>query len=345
MLTRFALVFLTALVAMAAPVFAESAPNYALKESISLPGPVRWDFLVFDAPSHRLFITRSDRVDVFDTADKKVVASIQGLEGVHGVALVPKTNKGFISEGTADRVTVFDIKTLKPIQKIPTGKKPDTVVYEKATGHVFVADADGDDFTVIDAGTGDVVSTIKLDGDPEFAVFDGKGKLYVNLEDKSKIEVIDTKTLKTLGLYNLAPACEGPTGLALDKASHTLFSVCASKHMVVVDANTGKIEDTLDIGGHPDAAIYDPDTGLTFSSNGEGTLTVVGKAADGHYKVLQTVPTKATARTMALDPVTDVIYLSAAETEGFDPPTAKHPEPRPHVKPDTFMLLTVAPSK
>ncbi|HUY67951.1 MAG TPA: YncE family protein [Alphaproteobacteria bacterium] len=324
---------LAVLVGSMPPAYAEIAkPHYALADTMPLAGPVRWDFLTLDAAKQYLFVARDDRVDVLNLASKKIIASIDGLDGVHGVALAADADRGFISEGKANRVTVFDLATLKPILTVRTGKKPDAIVYDRKTGRVFVADGGSDDLTVIDAKKAERIGTVKLDGAPEFAVVDGDGKLYINLEDKSAINVVDTERLKVVGHYNLTPDCERPTGLALDKADNLLFSVCANRHMVVVDALTGKIRDTLDIGSHPDAARFDAGTGLAFSSNGgDGTLTVVGKGDGGHYKVLQSVPTKISARTMALDPETHDIYLSAAETEGFDPPTAQHPEPRPHI--------------
>ena len=318
----------------------EVAPNYALVDVLKLPGSTRWDYLTLDAPSHRLFITRGDSVDVLDTDSKKIVGTIQNLEGVHGVALAPALHKGFITEGKANRVTVFDLTTYKTLTTIPTGTKPDAIVYDDATQRIFAANGESGDLTVIDAVKNTVLGTVKLNGQPEFAVVDDKGKLYVNLEDKSQIAVVDIQANKAIAHYDLV-GCEGPTGLAIDKAHNHLFSVCANKVMVVVDAGTGKIIDTLVIGQHSDAAIFDPGAGQAFSSNGEGTLTVVGAAGNSQYAVMQNVPTKTSARTMALDPSTHTIYLAAAETEGFDPPTDKHPEPRPHIKPDTFMILIV----
>jgi DNA-binding beta-propeller fold protein YncE len=322
-----------------------SKPAYALTDTLNLPGPTRWDCLTFDAPHHRLFITRGERVDVLDTQAKKVVGAISNLEGVHAVALAPEFNKGFVTEGKANRVTIFDLTTLKALTTVPTGDKPDVAVYDEATRQVFVADGESGDLTVIDAASGALVGKVVLGGQPEFIAADGKGRLYVNLEDKAQIAVVDAKALKTTAHYDLTPACTSPTGLAIDRAGARLFSVCASKAMMVVDAATGKIIDALPIGQHSDGAAFDPATGLAFSSNGDGTLTIVGAGEDGRYKVLQNVATKATARTMALDPVTHAVYLAAAETEGFEPATADRPEPRAHIKPDTFMILTVSPSR
>jgi YVTN family beta-propeller protein len=321
--------------------WADSPLPYTLNDSLFLPGATRWDYLTFDQDHHRLFITRGDSVDILDVAGKKITGSITELAGVHGVALAPDLNKGFISEGKANRVAVFDLTTLKVLTTAPTGEKPDAVVYDQATQRIFAADGESDDLTVIDAKSNTVLGKIALNGAPEFAVVDGAGQLYVNLEDKSQIAVVDTAMLKVVTNYNLAPGCDSPTGLAIDSTHNLLFSVCANKTMMIVDSGSGKILDTLPIGEHSDAAIFDPTTRLVFSSNGDGTLTIAGLDIDGHYRILQTVQTKVTARTMALDPTTHAVYLAAARTEGFEPPTDKHPEPRPHVKQGTFMILRV----
>jgi YVTN family beta-propeller protein len=317
--------------------------NYCLIDTIHLPGAVRWDFLTFDPDHHRLFITRGESVDVFDVTTKKITGTISGTSGVHGVALAPQLGHGFTSNGKTNTATVFDLATLQTIASIPTGTKPDTIIYEPKTQHVFVANADSGDLTVIDAKKNSAVATIKLSGKPEFAVLDGKSRLYVNLEDVSQIDVVDTKTLKVITHYNLASECEGPTGLSLDKTLNRLFVSCHNKNLLVVDAGSGKIIDTLAIGGFSDATIYDPVANLAFSSNSDGTLDVIAPAGPNHYTVVQTAKTLPLARTMALDPATHRLYLVSAETEGFDPPTTDHPHPRPHVKPDSFMVLVVAP--
>jgi len=315
--------------------------DYALVDTLHFPGPTRWDYLTFDSKEHRLFITRGERVDVLDVKTKKIVGSIPDTSGVHGVALAPELSKGFISNGTANTVIVFDFNTLKSLATVQVGTKPDAIAYDAATQRVFSANAGSGDITVINAKDGTVIATIMLDGQPEFAVVDGKGRLYVNLEDKAQLAVVDTKNLKVIAHYNLAQNCESPTGLAIDTSLDRLFAVCRSKVMVVIDAVTGKIKDTLPIGASSDAAIFDPETKRVFSSNGEGSLTVVDASPPDHYQVVQTVATMPTARTMALDPLTHQLYLAAAETNGFDQPTAKHPHPRPHIKPETFMILTV----
>jgi DNA-binding beta-propeller fold protein YncE len=320
----------------------DAKPAYALTDTLHLPGPTRWDALTFEAAHHRLFITHGDSVDVLDTQAKTIVATIASLSGVHAVALAPEFNKGFITEGKADRVAIFDLATLKVVATAPTGKKPDLVFYDEASKRAFAADGESRDLTAIDAASGAVVGTIALEGKPEFIAADGKGRLYVNLADKAQIAVVDAAVMKVLAHFELAPACESPTGLAMDQAGGRLFAVCGNKTMVIVDAASGKIIDAVPIGQHSDGAAFDPATGLAFSSNGEGTLTIVGASETGGYKVLQTVTTKPTARTMALDPTTHTIYLAAAETEAAEPATAEKPEPRPRMKPDTFMILIVS---
>jgi len=315
--------------------------NYVLVDTLHLPGATRWDYLTFDSPTHRLFITRGESVDVLDVESKKIVGSIPNTNGVHGVTLALDLDKGFTSNGKANTVTIFDLRSLKEISTPSTGSKPDAIVYDASTKRVFIANGESDDMTVLDAKTGKAIDTIKLGGKPEFAVVDGKGQLFVNLEDKSQLAVVDTRNLKVLAHYDLAPNCSSPTGLAIDMSQRRLFSVCSNKAMVVVDGLSGKILDTLPIGAHSDAALFDPMTKLAFSSNGDGTLTVVKATTSNNYEVVQTVVTKPTARTMALDPSTHQLYLAAAETEGFETPLLNHPDPRPHIKSDTFMILTV----
>jgi len=306
-----------------------------------LPGSVRWDYLAFDSDTHHLFITRGDSVDVLDVITRKIVGTIPDTRGVHGVAIAPELAKGFISDGKVNSVTVFDLKTLQPLASVPTGTKPDAIVYDPASQRVFAANGGSGDLTAIDARDGRVIDTVPLEGQPEFAVVDGKGRLYVNLENNAQLAVIDTAGLRVTARYDLAPGCNRPTGLAIDRRRLRLFAVCGNKVMVVLDAVTGRILETLAIGAGADAAVFDPETNLAFSSNGDGTLTVVGASAPDHYTVVQTVPTLPTARTLALDPVTHRLHLAAAETDGFDPSTETRPHPRPHIKPDTFMILTV----
>ena len=316
-------------------------PGYTVLETWHLPGAVRWDYLTFDPVGRRLFVTRGGSVDVLDVTTGKVIGSIPDTRGAHGVALTPDIGKGFVSDGAANTVTVFDLATLKTIATVPTGTKPDAIVYDTASRRVFAANGDSGDLTVIDAVTDGVIGTVALGGRPEFAAVDGKGRLYVNLEDISKVAVIDTVGLKVVATYDLGSVCNAPAGLAIDTTKNRLFSTCRNRVMAVVDATTGALQASLPIGASTDAAAYDPETGLAFSSNGDGTLTVIDASRPDHLTVVQTVPTMPTARTMALDPSTHRIWLAAAETDGFEAPTAERLHPRPHLKPGSFMILTV----
>jgi hypothetical protein len=317
----------------------EKKSEYRVINTIQLDGSTRWDLLTYDLLNHRLFITRGDSVDVLNTDNLKIIGSITGLHGAHNVALASELGKGFITNGSTNNLTVFSLDTLKTLSIISTGTKPDVVVYDPKTQRVFVMNADSADMTVIDASKGVVISTIKLGGKPEFALVDDLGQLYINLQDKAQIEKINTANLSNVSYYDLSPNCIEPTGLAIDIKENRLFSTCANEVMLVVDITTGRILKTLPIGYHSDAAAYDPKTKLAFSSNGDGTLTVVDASKFEDYRVIQNLITKPTARTMALDEANHKIYLVAAETQGIDPPNPQYPKPHPHIKPNTFTIL------
>ncbi|MHB8744346.1 MAG: YncE family protein [Sulfuricaulis sp.] len=318
--------------------------SYRVIETLHLSGPVRWDYLTIDPARQRLFVTRGDRVDVVDLKTKTLVGSITNTQGVHGVALAPDLGRGFTSNGAANSSIVFDLTTLKPLETIKTGIKPDAIVYDLATKRVFTANGQSADLTAIDGEKGVVVSTIKLGGRPEFAVVDGRGHLYVDIVDRSQVVVINTRHLAVEANYDVAPQCQGPTGISIDRQRQRLFVSCHNQVMVVVAAETGKIVSVLPIGQFSDATVFDAEQGLAFSSNSDGTLTMVDAKDPHHYSVLQSIMTAPGARTMALDPNTHRLYLATAEIDHIDPPTAARPHPHLQMKPDTFMILTVAPA-
>lgn len=317
-------------------------PAYHVLGQQGLPGNVQWDYLNDEPLSHRLFLTRGDHVDVFDTEAGKVVGSIPGTHGVHGVALAPELDRAFVSAGKDNAVTIVELSTLKVLGTAPAAGKPDAIVYDPASKRVFAANGDAGSLTAIDAQSGKVVGTVAIGGKLEFEAVDGKGGLYVNVEDKAKLAAVDTATLQVRAHYDLSPACEEPGGLAIDRANGRLFSTCHNQKMLVVDAASGRILDVVGIGKGSDAALYDADRKLAFSSNGEGNLSVVGQGADGHYVLQQALPTARGARTMALDPVSHRIYLVTAEIDTAAAPDPQHPG-RPRYKPDSFMVITVAP--
>ncbi len=315
------------------PIYAAEATYHVAHQEI-LPGEVKWDYLGYDASSKRLFITRGDHVDVYDTALGQVVGTIADTQGVHGVALAPEFNKGFTSNGRNDTVTIFDLLSLKVLGTLPTGKKPDAIIYDSFTRRVFAANGEAGSLTVIDAAKSEVIATIVVGGKLEYIAVDGKGRLYVNVEDRNALAVVDTVTLSMITRYDLSASCNEPAGLAIDSATERLFVGCRNQKMAVVSGKTGEILATVPIGKGCDATAYDSALRLAFSSNGEGTLTII--SADT-YSVRQTLVTQPTARTMALNEPNHRIYTVAAEIEV--PGTAGV---RPKLKPGTFTLLTVS---
>jgi DNA-binding beta-propeller fold protein YncE len=314
--------------------------NYHLLKKVTLGGEGMWDYLVCDSHARLLYITRGTLVMVVNADTYAVVGDIPG-KGVHGVALAPEFGRGFISDGKANAVIIFDLKTLKVLGSVPAGNKPDAIVYDSVSRRVFAFNGDSGTATVVDAASGKVVGTITLGGDPEFAVADGQGHIYNNLEDKSELVRIDSRKLTVTAHWPLAP-CESPSGLAMDKESRRLFSGCHNQMVAVVDADSGKVLATPAIGRGVDANAFDPGTHLIFSSNGDGTLTVIHEGPAGVTPVAS-VPTQRGARTMALDLKTHRVYLVTAEFGASPTPTADHPHPRPVAIPGTFTLLVFGP--
>jgi YVTN family beta-propeller protein len=292
------------------------AQTYVLDKTISLPGDAGYDYLSVDKVNHRLYVSHGTTVNVVDLETEQPVGVISDMKGVHGIAIDNKANRGFISDGRANAVVAFDLKTLEKIATIPVDAKgPDAIIYDPYSDRVFSFNGESNNSSVVDPNTLKQVGTVALGGGPEFAVADGKGKIYNNLEDKSSLNIIDSKTLKVIHNYPLAP-CGGPTGIALDNENHRLFTVCReNKGMSVVDANSGKVIATLPIGAGVDAVAYDAETKLIFCSCGDGTTTIIKQKSADEYAVIQTLKTPMRARTLTLDTKTHKIYLSVAEFE------------------------------
>ena len=313
--------------------------GYHLVKKIPLGGEGGWDYLTFDSPTRRLFISRSTKVIVLDVDSGKVVGEIPNTDGVHGIALAPDLGRGFTSNGRAGTVTIFDLKTLQTIGSTPVGKNPDAIVYDPASKRVFAMNGRSSDSSAIDAATGKVAGTIALAGKPEFAVADGAGHVYVNIEDKSEMWQIDSQKLAVTARWPLA-SCEEPSGLAMDVAHRRLFAGCGNGMMAVVEADSGKVIATATIGDGVDANAFDPATAFAFASNGQsGTLTVVHEDAPDKYSVVEDVPTQNGARTMTLDPKTHEVYLVTAQFGPPPAPTADNAHPFPTIMPDSFVVL------
>jgi DNA-binding beta-propeller fold protein YncE len=337
---RFALVLLSLTTALAA--VAQPAPGaYHLARTIPLGGEGGWDYITADAAAHRLYVSHATRVQVVDTEKNTVVGEIPDTQGVHGIALAPALGKGFTSNGRAGTVTVFDLKSLAVTGTIKvTGENPDAIAFEPASRRVFTFNGRSGDATAIDATNGQVVGTLPLGGKPEFAVADGKGRIYVNIEDKSELVTFDARTLKVEGRWSLAP-CEEPSGLAIDREHRRLFAVCGNKLMAVVNGDTGHVMTTLPIGSGVDGVAFDPGTALAFSANGEGTVTVVHEDSPEKFTVVGNIQTKRGARTIALDEATHRLYLPTAQFGPPPSPTPDRPRPRPSILPGTFEVLVL----
>jgi DNA-binding beta-propeller fold protein YncE len=334
------LLAVVALVVAGAPRRAAAAPpaGYHLLKKVVLGGEGFWDYLTCDSAARRLYVSHSTHVMVLDADTYKVVGDIPDTEGVHGVALAPEFGRGFTSNGRSSTVTIFDLKTLKALQTVKAGEGPDAIVYDPASKRVFTFNGRGQDTTAIDAATGTVAGTIALGGKPEFAVADGEGHIYNNLEDKSTVVEIDSHQLSVTHRWPLAP-CEEPSGMAMDVEHRRLFIGCHNQMMAVMDADSGKVLATLPIGAGVDADRFDPGTQLAFSSNGEGTLTVIREDSPDKFTEVETVETQRGARTMALDTTTHNVFLVTAEFGPPPAPTPEHPRPRPAIKPGSFTLL------
>ena len=319
---------------------AAGTPHYHVTHQMSLPGDEGWDYLIYEQGGHRLFVSHGTRVLVIDADKLSVVGEIADTPGVHGVALAPEFGKGYASNGRENTVSVFDLQTLKTLNKIKVGTRPDAILYDPATKRVFTFNAGSKDATAIDASKGEVVGSIPLGGKPEFAASDGKGTVYVNLEDKNQLFALDPKKLAVKETWDL-PGCDEPSGLAMDQKNRRLFVGCGNKKMPIVDADNGKIITTLPIGDGVDATALDDATGLAFASCGEGVLTVVREESADKFTVAENVPTQKGARTMALDSKTHKVFTVTAD---FGPPpaaTADQPRPRPTMLPDSFVVLVL----
>jgi YVTN family beta-propeller protein len=330
--------FVLAAVAIGAPAVLTAQANYQVIDQWKIGGEGGWDYLLADGPAHKLYITHGQKVDAVDTTSGKVIGSITGLHGTHGVTLNPDGKRGYISDGGGNAVVVFDRSNLSTVATIAVGTNPDAIIYEPVTNTVWAFNGRSKDASVIDAATNKVVATIPLPGKPEFAQVDGQGYLYDNIEDKNVIVKLDAKAKSVAATWPIS--CDSPSGLAIDTDGHRLFSVCDGKKMAVTDYTSGKQLATATIGDGPDAAGYNAKAKLAFASCGEGVLSVVN-AADASYPTVQSVPTQKRARTMSYDSDADRIYTVTAQFGQAPAPTADNPRPRPPVVPGTFTVIVL----
>ncbi len=294
-----------------------TAVDYQITGKIQIPGKGSWDYLVVDEGGRRLYVSHGTQVEVLDVDSGAIVGKVENTPGVHGVAIAPELGRGFASNGQSSTVTIFDLKTLKTIAEVPVGKKPDAIIYDPATSRVFAFNGESSSASAIEAATGKVVGTIDLGGGPEYAVADGSGYVYNNLEDASVVLKINARSLKVEQRWPTAP-CASPSSMAMDRPNRRLFIGCRNKLMAVVNADTGQVITTLPIGDHVDATAFDSESRLIFNSNGEGTITVIHQESPDKYSVVENVKTLPKAKTMALDPRTHRLFLSTAEAGQFE---------------------------
>jgi YVTN family beta-propeller protein len=294
-----------------------TALDYQITRKIQIPGKGSWDYLVVDEGGRRLYVSHGTQVEVLDVDSGAIVGKVENTPGVHGIAIAPELGRGFASNGQSSTVTIFDLKTLKTIAEVPVGKKPDAIIYDPATSRVFAFNGDSSSASAIEAATGKVVGTVDLGGGPEYAVADGSGYIYNNLEDASLVLKINARSLKVEQRWPTAP-CASPSSMAMDRPNRRLFIGCRNKLMAVVNADTGQVITTKPIGDHVDATAFDSASRLIFNSNGDGTITVIHQESPDKYSVVENVKTLAKAKTMALDPRTHRLFLSTAEAGQFE---------------------------
>ena len=318
----------------------DAGAGYHVAKVIHVGGEGRWDYVTIDPRTKMLYVPRQTHTQVVNAQTGAIVGDLKETPGVHGVALAPEFDRGFTSNGQGKSVTVFELKTLKVLGTVPAGEGPDAIIYDPASKKVLAMNGRSHDVTVIDAsaepGAAAAIARVPLDGKPEFAAADGKGHVYVNLEDKSSVAVIDTNAWKVSEVWKIEGG-EEPSGLAIDAANGRLFAGCGNQVMAILDTHTGKTLATLPIGNGVDACGFDPDSGEAFASCGDGSLTVAKETAPGKFEVVQKVPTRRGARTMTVDPTTHTVYLPTAEFDDAAPG-----QRRPPMKPGTFMIVVVS---
>jgi len=318
----------------------ESA-KFNLSNRTVIGGEERWDYLTYETKHHRVFVSRSTHVQAIDADSKQIIGDIPNTEGVHGIAIADDLNVGFTSNGKSNSVTAFDLSTLKQIKVIKiSGSNPDGIFYEPKSKHVFTFNGRSSNATVIDAVSLKEINTVALAGKPEAAVSDLAGNIYVNIEDKNEIAVIDGVTNKVVKSYQIGSGVR-PTGLAIDQKHDRLFSVCGNGKAVILDSESGKVIAEVPIGSGPDAAAFDSSLGLAFSSNGEGSLTVIKETDPDHFSVVQNAETQKGARTLAYDQESHRAFLVTASFGDAPPATKDDPKPRPPILPKSVVILEV----
>jgi YVTN family beta-propeller protein len=315
--------------------------QFKISKTIDVAGDGGWDYLSVDELSQHLFVSHGTEVNVIDLKTDTVIATIPNTNGVHGIAINNDLNEAYISNGKDNTITIINLKSFELIEIVKIeGIKPDCILYDKFSNKVFVYNGKSNDCFVLDAVTHKILKTIALGGKPEFSVTNNKGTIYVNIETTNEIKVIDATKLEVIKTFAIAPG-EEPTGLTMDLKTNRLFSVCSNKMMQVVDADNGKIINSIPIGEGCDGVSFDPKKKLIFTANGEGTITIIKEENKNKYSVVQTLATKKGARTITINKSTGKVYTSTPEFGGKPEPTTENPKPRPAIIPNSFKVLVI----
>ena len=321
------------------------APTYHVSKTVPLGAPDRWDYLVYDGPSHRLYVAHGDRLSVLDGRSGSVLGTVQGMPGgSHGIGIVAAVGKGYTDDGEAGQAVAFDLKTLKTGVHIKAQDDADGIAFDPASGHIFVVDGDSKVLTVIDPKTDAAIATVSAGGGLEYAVSGNNGKLYVNGAEKKEIVRVDTAT-NLVDAHWPIPGCTSPHGLAIDTASHRLFVTCVNAVMTVVNADNGAVLATLPIGQGSDGAAFDPKRKLAFSSNYDGTLSVVREVSPQKFESAGNIPTAVTGKNMTIDPDTGRLFVAVADIDPKAPvPPGRNGRPgRAKPLPGSLKILFLDP--
>jgi DNA-binding beta-propeller fold protein YncE len=320
-----------------------AAQTYEVTHTYNVGGEGGWDYLIPDAPNHRLFVARQNRVSVIDMNDGHLIADIPGINGAHGTALVSDIGRGFATSGNDSSIMMFDAKSYKTLLRIRAAEDADAIVYDPSSKHVFSLNGDANTSTVVDPRRGTVIANIALGGKPEYGQSSRDGKLFVNLVDSSQVVEIDTKTNSVSRHWSTAP-CKNPVSMAIDVTHQRLFSGCRSGVMAISDYAKGALVATVPIGQGVDGAGWDPVRRDAFASNADGTLTVIHQDSPNKYHVVENVQTGERARNMGIDPKTHRIYLATAKFGEIPAEsTATNPRRRPPMIPGSFSIIVVEP--
>jgi YVTN family beta-propeller protein len=322
------------------------APTYHVTKTVPLGAPDRWDYLVYDAPTHRLYVSHGDRLTVLDGRDGSMLGEVVGMPGgTHGIGIVPAVGKGYTDDGKAGEAVAFDLKTFKTGARIPAQPDADGIAFDPTSGHIFVVNGDSKTLTVIDPKTDTAIATVDAGGKLEYAVSGENGYLYVNGAGNKEIVRVNTAT-NLVDAHWPIPDCTSPHGLAIDKASHRLFVSCVNAVMTVVDADNGGVVATLPIGNGTDGAAFDPKRRLVFSSNYDGTLTVVHEAGPQAFEGRGSIPTAVTGKNMTIDPESGRLFVTIADLDPSVPiPTGPDGRPgRGKPLPGTLKILFLDPA-